>query len=45
VTKDTPVSKFNGDLIWVQIEIGKAAEDLNHLKSPEERFKVAMLWQ
>jgi hypothetical protein len=36
-------NKFNGEIHWVQIDIGK--EDQDHLVSPEERFKVAMARQ
>ena len=38
-TKD---SKFNGRIRWVQIDIDEAAEDLDHLITPEERLRVAM---
>jgi hypothetical protein len=27
---------------WVQIDIADAAEDIDHLISPEERLKIAM---
>jgi hypothetical protein len=45
VTKDNPVSRFNGDVNWVEIDVDKAALDADHLISPEERFKVAMMQQ
>ncbi len=35
-------SEFTGTIEWVQIDIGDAAEDLDHLISPEERLRVAM---
>ena len=38
-------SRFNGDIEWVQIDIAEAAEDLDHLISPEERLKIAMARQ
>lgn len=34
-------SRFTGTVEWVQIDIADAAEDLDHLVSPEERLKVA----
>ena len=48
----TPVSDdhgydnaFTGRVQWVQIDIDEAAEDLDHLISPEERLRVAMARQ
>jgi arylsulfatase len=49
----TPVSddygsgdnRFTGRVRWVQIDIDDAAEDLNHLISPEERLRIAMARQ
>jgi hypothetical protein len=38
-------SRFNGTVEWVQIDIADAAEDLDHLISPEERLKIAMTKQ
>ena len=38
-------SIFNGTVNWVQIDIDEAAEDLDHLITPEERFRVAMARQ
>jgi arylsulfatase len=38
-------SHFNGTVEWVQIDIADAAEDLDHLISPEERLKIAMAKQ
>ena len=38
-------SRFNGTVKWVQIDIGEAAEDLDHLITPEERLAVAMARQ
>jgi hypothetical protein len=49
----TPVSddvgsgdtEFTGRVRWVQIDIDEAAEDLDHLITPEERLRVAMARQ
>jgi arylsulfatase len=38
-------SKFNGTVNWVQMDIDENAEDLDHLITPEERYKVAMARQ
>jgi arylsulfatase A-like enzyme len=38
-------SRFTGTIAWVQIDIDEAAEDLDHLISPEDRFKIAMARQ
>jgi arylsulfatase A-like enzyme len=38
-------SAFTGKVDWVQIDVDEAAEDPNHLISPEERFRVAMARQ
>jgi hypothetical protein len=38
-------SEFTGEVDWVQIDVDKAAEDLDHLVSPEERFNLAMAKQ
>jgi hypothetical protein len=32
-------------VLWVQINIDEAAEDLDHLITPEERLRVAMARQ
>lgn len=47
VTPDYPArgTKFSGDVNWVQIDLDKDAEDLDHLISPEERLRVAMALQ
>jgi arylsulfatase len=42
---DAQESIFNGTVDWVQIDIGEAAEDVDHLLSPEERMQVAMARQ
>jgi len=36
---------FNGTVNWVQIDIDENAEDLDHLITPEERYKVAVARQ
>jgi arylsulfatase len=36
---------FNGRVDWVQIDLDAAAEDLDHLITPEERYRVAMARQ
>jgi arylsulfatase A-like enzyme len=38
-------SRFTGTVNWVQIDIDKAAEDVDHLISPDERLKIAMARQ
>jgi arylsulfatase len=38
-------SIFAGTVNWVQIDIDAAAEDLDHLITPEERFRIAMARQ
>jgi hypothetical protein len=46
VTADYPSpKKFNGEVNWVEIDIDKDAEDLDHLITPEERLRVAMAIQ
>jgi hypothetical protein len=36
-------SRFNGEVNWVQIDLG--VDDQDHLISPEERLRVAMARQ
>ncbi len=38
-------SAFTGRIRWVQIDLGKDAEDADHLISPEERLRLAMARQ
>ena len=38
-------SGFTGTVNWVQIDIDEAAEDLDHLITPEERLRIAMARQ
>ena len=36
---------FNGRVRWVELDVDEAAEDLDHLVTPEERLRVAMARQ
>ncbi|HEX6577418.1 MAG TPA: arylsulfatase [Jiangellaceae bacterium] len=38
-------SSFSGRIRWVQIDTDEAAEDLDHLISPDERLRIAMARQ
>jgi hypothetical protein len=38
-------SAFNGRVRWVQIDIADAAEDLDHLITPEKRLRITMARQ
>jgi arylsulfatase len=38
-------SNFTGRVEWVQIDLDEAAEDADHLISPEERLRIAMARQ
>jgi arylsulfatase A-like enzyme len=38
-------SRFTGKIEWVQIDVDEAAEDLDHLISPEERLQLVMARQ
>jgi arylsulfatase A-like enzyme len=38
-------SRFTGTINWVQIDIEEAAEDLDHLITPDERLRIAMARQ
>jgi arylsulfatase len=42
---DMRTSRFTGRISWVQLDTAEAAEDLDHLISPEERLRVAMARQ
>ena len=35
-------ARFNGRIQWVELDIDEAAEDLDHLITPEERLRIAM---
>jgi arylsulfatase A-like enzyme len=41
----TPGGRFNGEVNWVEIDVDRDAEDLDHLITPEERLRVAMALQ
>jgi arylsulfatase A-like enzyme len=46
VTPDYPArKKFSGEVNWVEIDVGKDAEDLDHLITPDERLQLAMAIQ
>jgi arylsulfatase A-like enzyme len=38
-------NEFTGEVSWVQIDLDAAAEDLDHLITPEERLHIAMARQ
>lgn len=38
-------SAFTGRVRWIQIDLGDAADDHDHLITPEERYRVAMTRQ
>jgi len=40
-----PHNAFTGEVSWVQIDLDEAAEDLDHLITPEERLRIAMARQ
>ena len=42
---DPKDSRFTGRIRWVQLDIDEAAEDLDHLITPEERLRIAMARQ
>jgi arylsulfatase A-like enzyme len=46
VTPDYPArKKFSGEVNWVEIDVGKDAEDFDHLITPDERLQLAMAIQ
>ena len=46
VTYDYPADKkFNGEVNWVEIDLGKDSVSLDHLISPEDRLQLAMAHQ
>lgn len=46
LTYDYPADKkFNGEVTWVEIDLGKDSVSLDHLISPEERLNLAMAHQ
>jgi arylsulfatase len=41
VTDDYPSpKKFSGEVNWVEIDVDDAAQDVDHLISPEERLRL-----
>jgi hypothetical protein len=42
---DSSEVKFTGTVDWVQIDLGDAAEDFDHMVTAEERFRIAMARQ
>jgi arylsulfatase A-like enzyme len=46
VAEDYPVpNTFTGEISWVEIDVDEAAQDADHLMSPEERLRIAMARQ
>ena len=46
VAEDYPVpNDFTGEVNWVEIDVDEAAEDVDHLMSPDERLRIAMARQ
>ena len=45
VTTDYATKKFTGEVNWVELDLGLADDDHNHLITPEERVRVAMAIQ
>jgi arylsulfatase A-like enzyme len=46
VAEDYPVpNDFTGEINWVEIDVAEAAEDVDHLISPDERLRIAMARQ
>jgi len=43
VTEDEPKGQFTGKIHWVQLDLG--IEDNDHLLTPEERYRAAMMRQ
>jgi arylsulfatase len=42
VTTDYSSNRFNGEVNWVQIDVGDDAKDLDHFLNHQERLKIAM---
>jgi arylsulfatase A-like enzyme len=42
---DPATSRFTGQIQWVQIDLGKDADDADHMITAEERMRVAMIRQ
>ena len=41
----SPDSDFNGQIKWIQLDIGDDAQDADHLITPDERFHLAVAMQ
>ena len=39
---DHSTTTFTGDVLWVQMDLGDAAQDFDHMVTPEERYRIAM---
>jgi len=39
---DRETTRYTGEVLWVQIDLGEAAEDFDHMITPEERYRIAM---
>ena len=42
---DSAESEFNGRIDWIQIDLGEAAQDADHLITAEERYRIALALQ
>jgi hypothetical protein len=42
VTTDYSSNHFNGEVNWLQIDVGEDANDLDHFLNHQERLKIAM---
>ena len=45
MAEDAVYDEFNGTVKWVQIDVDRAAEELDHMIDAEERFHLAMAKQ
>lgn len=39
---DHATTDLTVEVLWVQINLGDAAEDFDHMVTPEERYRIAM---
>ena len=44
-TTGPPTQDFNGQIKWIQLDLGKDAQDADHLISPEERYQLKVALQ
>ena len=42
---DAESNRFGGRISWVQIDVGDAAKNVDHLITPEDRLRIAMARQ